>query len=305
MEGTVVLSGIMSRRKFREEYIQENGRHVLAPPDTHNRQDARRIFIATLSEITNAASRSLGRTVTLSAISQPRHFNDSTSEILAHAAIEVEPSFQPMQLIKSSTAVWLAYNFTSCAAFGLSTIDCDIEEDLHDIMTIQYHSGYLEVAVISVDAATVNVVDHLRFFDLGESVIEEPASYSWVNWLLQVHRDETLSQRIANHYIDIEEKLHAFIEKQRLSADDFDRLDCLRAVVFSGDASESGFKSLRVATSAALGSHKSKIRDDLDPHYVEALGAGQRGRHALIVPGFVVDDHHANVRGVFSYHDEL
>lgn len=236
----------------------------------------------------------LGHTVELFTISQPRHFNDSTYRVLADAAAELEPNFQPMQIIRLTTAARLAYNLTSCAAFRLATADCDIDEDLHSIINVDYHTGYLEIIMAHVDAITLNVVAHIRYTDLGELGAEVRRSISWLDWMMGSQEPMSSSNAATSHYAHIETKFASFLEEQRRASKDFDHLDCLRAVTLSGDSSASAFRSLKVAVSAALGSHRSKIRDEIDPLYLGAVGAGNRGRHQLHTPGFLEDTFDTN-----------
>ena len=63
--------------------------------------------------------------------------------------------------------------------------------------------------------------------------------------------------------------------------------DYLRAVVLSGEASDSGMEEMRLALASALPEYQGKFRMSLDPHFVGAFGAAQRARHISQNPKFL------------------
>jgi hypothetical protein len=66
-----------------------------------------------------------------------------------------------------------------------------------------------------------------------------------------------------------------------------DALSYLRAVVLSGEASDSGMEEMRLALAFALPEYQDKFRMSLDPHFVGAFGAAQRARHIVQNPKFL------------------
>lgn len=294
----------MASRRAGKQYILQGGVLIPAPPDTHNLQEAKGIFAAALTDIKDIAAARLGHTLKIVTISQPRHFNDSTWYAVAQAAAELEPNFQPMQIIRFSTAARLAYNLTSCAAFALSAAECDIDEDPNYIINVEYHTGYLEIVMAHVDSRSLDVAAHARYADLGELGANVRRSNSWLDWTMGTQHISS-SDAAFSHYTHIEKKLASFLEEQQRASEGSDPLDWLRAITLSGDASPSSFRSLKVAVSAALGSHRSKIRDDIEPLYVGAVGAGNRGRHQLLTPGFLDDGIYAKDVKEYPEHDEL
>lgn len=67
-------------------------------------------------------------------------------------------------------------------------------------------------------------------------------------------------------------------------------LEYLRAIVLSGEASNSGMDEMRRALTAALNflpEYHTKLRMSLDPHFVGAFGAAQRARHIIQNPQFL------------------
>jgi hypothetical protein len=66
-----------------------------------------------------------------------------------------------------------------------------------------------------------------------------------------------------------------------------DALSYLRAVVLSGEASDSGMEEMRLALASALPEYQDKFRMSLDSHFVGAFGAAQRARHIVQNPKFL------------------
>ncbi|KAL8976283.1 MAG: hypothetical protein Q9205_007676, partial [Flavoplaca limonia] len=91
------------------------------------------------------------------------------------------------------------------------------------------------------------------------------------------------------HYANIENTLSDFLMKQESVLRGFKWWDTVRAVVISGDASELGLQGLRGCVDNALDQHKDQMRDSIDPLYVEAMGAAQRGQHQVLNPRFLDD----------------
>ena len=298
----------MIRRRYDGDYlILADGSFVSAPPDTHDLEKVTKIFSTALRDVKNAVAARLGHTLEIVTISQPRHFNDSSHEALASAAQELEPHFQPMQIINFNTAARFAYNLTSCAGFGLSAAECEAADDLHFIINVEYYTSYLEIVMAYAHDIALNVKAHVLFMDLGEGMIKSHKSNTWLE-RIKGPQHKIPSNATLQHYQNIEQKLAHFLEEQQHApVEGYNNLDDLRAVILSGDAPPLGFESLKTAVAAALGSCKGKLRSTIDPLYVGAVGAGERGRHQFLTPGFF-DDHYCPSKvddHSYREHDEL
>ena len=250
-----------------------------------------------------AVATALSHNPKILTISQPRHFNNTSYLAVARAADIIEPPFQPKQIIRFNTAARLAYNFTACAAFGLPAIDCNIDEDSSYMINVEYHTAYLEIVLGYMDAVGLNVEAHVRYPELGGWVVDNSKSTHWLDGMQGSQRTLFLEKR-QKHYKAIEEKIIIFMEEHQKALEGFNRLDDLRAIILSGDASPSAFESLKSAITTAAGRHKDKIRDSIDPLYVGAIGAGERGRHQSLTPGFLESQIDTNIIEHVS-HDEL
>ena len=284
---------IFIRHRYDGEYlVLENRTLVPAPPDTHDVQSATKIFTTALRDVKNAVGTRTGRNLRFQTISLPRHLNDSSFLAVADAAAKVEPQFSPMQIIKFNNAARLGYNLTSCASFGLSASECDVDEGPHYIIQIEYHKSYLEIVMADVGDLTFLIEAHVRFMDLGEAAAttaHSKKSSTWLDWIPALQRTPPSNTTFITHYSTIETKITDFLKDHDYPPTGYNNLDDLRAVTLSGSASPSAFASLKTAVSAALGHREDKIRDTIEPLYVGAIGAGQRGRWQLRTPGFLDD----------------
>ena len=299
------------RKRFDGEYlVLENGTLVPAPPETHDLPSATKMFTTALRDLKNAVATQADRNLKFQTISIPQYFNDSSFHAVADAAADVEPHFSAMQIIKFNYAAREGYNLTSCTSFGLAASECDIDDGPHFIIQIDYHTSYLEIVMADVGDLTFGIEAHARYKDLGEAAaaITFPPNKlkTWRDWIPRSQRRLPANTTL-NHYTTIEAKLTNFLKQHEYTPTGFNRLDDLRAVTLSGSASASGFESLRNVVAAALGHRKDKIRATIEPHYVGAIGAGQRGRWQLRNPGFL-DDFMSTMREgtpSFREHDEL
>lgn len=191
--------------------------------------------------------------------------------------MQIEPSIkQPWQVIDSVSAAWLAYDLNSCAGFGLEQNACDLEEGFHLIFVVEYNGEYLELTVAEVTGDTCGIHGQIRLHALGAAALDHTPS------------KET-------HYQRVRDALQAFMADRHLTPDHYLEWSSLRAVVISGDAPESAFGDLLRWIPAALGKHKDKIRNSVDPQYVGAVGAAHRGRHHFLTPGFLDDIDSSNI----------
>lgn len=260
-----------------------------------------------MRKIQEAASEALQRPVQIASISVPQHFNDSSKFAVIEALREVEPSYrQPWQVIKSVGATWLAYGLHTCEALGLNHDTCDIDEGPHRVLIVEYRETYLQIFIADVGADTCNIETHIRYNNLGENAILDVANHAnregGIQKVLQNDDSDAATTSQKKHFAKIENTLSDFLMERESKSAYPDWWDDVRAVVISGDASESGLQRLRSCVDGALGQHKDKTRDSIHPLYVEAMGAAQRGRHQILNPRFLDDIVSSNI---VIEHDEL
>ena len=260
-----------------------------------------------MRNVQEAASERLQRPLQIAAISIPHHFNDSSAFAVIEAFKEVEPAYkQPMQVIRSGAAAWLAYELNTCEAFGLNHNTCDIDEDSHRIIIVEYRENYLQLFIAEVGAETCNINTNVRYGNLGEDAILDAFANDSVQERIRqkiLHNQESDAAKNIRmeHYAKIEYTLSDFLMEQESATRDFDWWDIVRAVVISGDASELGMQRLRSCVDNALRQHQVQTLDSIDPLYVEAMGAAQRGRQLILNPRLLDD----MVFSLIPEHDEL
>ena len=254
-----------------------------------------------------AASQTLQRRLQIATVSVPQHFNDSSALAVVEAFKEVEPSYQqPWQVIRSGAATWLAYGLYTCEALGLNHGNCDVDDDLNTMIMVEYDEAYLQLSTADVGSITCNIETRVRYADLGENaILDAVANASQEAGIRQkTLQGEDSGSAITTekrHYANIENTLSDFLMEQESAPRGFNWWETVRAVVISGDASESGLQGLRGCVDNALGQHKDKMWDTIDPLYVEATGAAQRGQHQVLNPRFLND----MVFSLIPEHDEL
>lgn len=270
---------------------------------------AQAIFVDALRKVQEAASEALQRPVQIASVSIPQHFNHSSTETVMEAFKEVEASYrQPWQVIRSVAATGLAYRLNTCEAFGLDNDTCDIDEGPHLVIMVEYRETYFQLFVADLGAETVNIMAHVRYKNLGENAILDVANHANREGRAQkiLQNDDDRDAAIAiekKHFAKMENVLSEFLMKCETTSGYPDWWDDVRAVVINGDASESGLQRLRSSVDGALGQHKDKLLDSIDPLYVEARGAAQRGRHQVLNPSFLVDK--SPMGNIIVEHDEL
>lgn len=211
-----------------------------------------------------------------------------------------------MQVIRSGAATWLAYELHTCEAFGLNHDTCDIDEDSHQVIIVEYRETYLQLSIAEVGAETCIVNTNVRYINLGEdAILDAVANDSLQGRIRQkvLHNEESdaASNLRMQNYAKIEYTLSDFLMEQESAIRDFDWWDIVRALIISGDASESGLQRLRLCVDNALGQHQIQTLDVIDPLYVEAIGAAQRGRQLISNPRLLDD----MVFSLIPEHDEL
>ncbi|KAL9623947.1 MAG: hypothetical protein Q9204_007909 [Flavoplaca sp. TL-2023a] len=290
-----------------EWYVRERGSLVPSPSDLHDHDRTQSIFVDALRTIQEAASQTLQRPLQIATVSVPEHFNDSSALAVIEAFKEVEPSYkQPWQVIKSGAATWLAYGLYTCEALGLNHDDCDVDYDLNTMIMVEYDETYLQLSTANVGSVTCNIETRVRFADLGENAkldaVANASQEAGIQQKILQNEDSGSATTVQKkHYANIENTLSDFLMEQESAPRGFNWWDTVRAVVISGDASESGLQGLRGCVDNALGQHRDKMRDSIDPLYVEAMGAAQRGQHQVLNPRFLDDI----VFSLIPEHDEL
>ncbi|KAL8768083.1 MAG: hypothetical protein Q9209_005626 [Squamulea sp. 1 TL-2023] len=157
---------------------------------------------------------------------------------------------------------------------------------------VQHSETYLQLFIADVGADTCNIISSVRYSDLGENAMLDTPKANWAGKMQEVLQNDDLHAATTtrdDHYTKIQSTLTDFLAKNELTPDYPDWWDYVRAVIISGDASELGLQRLRSSVNGALSQHKDKTRDSIDPLYVEAMGAAQRGRHQILTPGFLDD----------------
>lgn len=81
----------------------------------------------------------------------------------------------------------------------------------------------------------------------------------------------------------------------------------VQAVVFSGEATKDAFEKVRHTLEGALPELKDRFRFSLDPFWVSAIRAAQRGRHIVLHPDFLrpLDFHYMDYYDDDEYQKEL
>ena len=151
----------------------DGGTLISAPPDTHDTDEAERIFTEALTNIQDAAESALGESIPIMALTVPHHFNTSTWRSVLAAATKVAPQIeQPWQLVPWAHAARLAYGLTSCEALDMANSECDMKEDQHEIIFLDRGSDSLELSAADFDEHITDLEHHLRVTGLGEDDAE-------------------------------------------------------------------------------------------------------------------------------------
>lgn len=128
-------------------YVEDDrGALVLAPPEQHDDEKAKRIFSEALTTIKNASLTSLDKWVPIGAISYPQHLNDSSRYALFETATGLEPSlFRSWQFRKFLHYARLAYSLDTCLGIGLNSTDCSVDDVGSEAIFINFEKQSLEL----------------------------------------------------------------------------------------------------------------------------------------------------------------
>ncbi|KAL9001475.1 MAG: hypothetical protein Q9169_000050 [Polycauliona sp. 2 TL-2023] len=273
----------------REWYIRE-GASLVPAPEIYDHDRANATFVDALRQIQEAASKDLHNPAAIAAVSIPQHFNDSSAYSVMKALEDVEPFYkQPSQVIRTVRAHWMAHGLHTCEGLGLSHDTCDIDEDEHRIIMVEYRENYLQLFIVDVYAEAIGIENQARYNDLGENTIEDvvaDANRTGRDRQRILHDDDSGAATIIEeqHNAKIEDTVSRFLMKSGSTYKYPGWWDDVRAVVISGDASESGLQRFRLAVDGALGQHKNLTREFIDPFYMDAMGAAQRGLQVVLNP---------------------
>ena len=259
---------------------EDGGTLIAAPPDTHDNDEAERIFTEALTNLQDAAKSALGKSVPIVALTIPRHFNTSTWRSVFAAATKVAPQIeQPWQLVPLAHAARLAYAMTSCEGLNITGGECDMEEGLHEIMFLDRGSDSLELSVADFTEQITSVEHHLRLTGLSEDESE--------NSMKVREALENLTSR-------------AFVAESPRK----NRFESLRAIIISGDASPSAIQALHVEVRRISGLENSIVRSSIDPMFVGAVGAAHQAMLFALNPEELQDTNCPGHAPDFV-HDEL
>ncbi|KAF3480697.1 uncharacterized protein GIQ15_06044 [Arthroderma uncinatum] len=253
-------------------YIRDGESFVEIPPDPKNNPEVEDILTTAIQNIRKEITNSLGKPLDITSISIPNHFNGTSAEIVTKVAMANEKGIiRPWQVRRKFNVVRLAYGLNSCEGFGLDPDTCD-DEDLDNVMFIDYNKAYLELLLASIGEFGCGALDSVRLYKLGakrlESSEDSLEKYQHeIQGAIQNFKDKN-SVRIANYSTTVE---------------------LILAIVMSGDAPRPAFLNIRDAITAVLPEHRAKIRDSVDPLFTEAVGAAHWAKLQALKPEMLQD----------------
>ena len=321
-----------------EWYIAQGNDLIPAPPEDHNDHGARMIFERALSAVKEQVSQSLGRPIEIATISRPTFFNDSSTMALLEAFKAVEPAYlRPWQTIDSSNAARLGYDLASCRGFGLGQ-NCDLD-DIYRVILIDYNDSYLDFELLEIDLeiGTSFVKGRHRHSHLGARCSSDFIQFGGddstgsVARFLASYLPRQLQSNLGSkpnfdaisragcragegkHSQSLQKAFKVFLKGHDLGDQAAEekataksgQWEMVRAIVVTGDASETALAQMREQVAGSIPQDlllHGIFKDDIDPLYVRAVGAGHRGRHQLMTPGFMDD---IDEGFILPLHDEL
>ncbi|CZR58727.1 uncharacterized protein PAC_08619 [Phialocephala subalpina] len=157
----------------------------------------------------------------------------------------------------------LAYDLDSYEGLGYSA-DCDIGEMDSLVLVVDYQRAYLEVSLAYATDPINMIEESYRYDGFGGQGESSPTS-----------------SELSTLEAKVKEMLAKQMKKNRPLKSNFNDV---RAVVFSGEATKDGFEKVKHTLEGALPGLKNRFRFSLDPFWVGAIGATQRGRHVALNP---------------------
>jgi hypothetical protein len=104
---------------------------------------------ASLQKVKDIAGKALGKSLTLTSVAVPQHFNQSMSSPVWAAVKHEEGMLRPWQKRPYYQAARLAYHLNSCEGFGLDP-SCSIDDDTHLILFVDHNLEYVEFYLAEV-----------------------------------------------------------------------------------------------------------------------------------------------------------
>ncbi len=224
------------------------------------------VFIEALHNVQDAAWNAHGQEVMVNALCIPDHLNDSSRRSIFDAVEEVGwRTHLPSQLVWWLNAARLAYGFNSCQAFGLTQNDCDIDDGPHEVVYVDYQPDALELKV--ADVTEYGAVSRYR---ARLSLADD---------------DERILSKIESVLAKLTQSSTFVSEQPR-----FGHFHFLRATIVSGEVSQPSMEELHNALVEPFPGQESKIRDNINPLYVGAVGAASQARWFTLHPEVFGDD---------------
>lgn len=143
--------------------------------------------------------------------------------------------------------------------------DCDIDEGPHQVIYVDYQPDALELKV-------ADVTEYGAFSEYRARVS-------------LADDDERNLSKIGNALTKLTQS-STFVDEQVR----FDRFHFLRAIVVNGEVLQPSMEELHNALVEAFPGQESKIRDNINPLYVGAIGAAFKARWFTLHPEVFRDD---------------
>ncbi|KAL2067985.1 hypothetical protein VTL71DRAFT_16083 [Oculimacula yallundae] len=235
-----------------------------------NTPQVKSLFQTLYTSTRSAVETQLSRPVQLSLISYPQHLHGLPwMNPLCYTALEVYPEITNFLQIRSYTkSIRQAYGFNSAEGLGYEPgLDLDTVNPL--LVHIEYQKAYLTVSIMAVE---VEINMRERDFRVdgfgGKQFAASPAEIS------------DLTQRFKT-LIDDQIRDNRYWQTQ---------LSDFRSIILSGEAPASEFALIHEAVIKAVPEFAGRLRSEIDPLWVAAVGAAvQAKKHAIEPPGSYVD----------------
>lgn len=157
-----------TRQMHGQWYIRDGESLIPTPEDAQNDTKVEAPFTSALSDIKDAAMKTLKRSVDITSISVPQYFNRSSTSYIKHAALNAERLFtRPWQAKPFFNAVRLANGLNFCKGSGPGPASCHIEDDPHVFIFADYHKEYLEFVIVDVEDEMYEIINSTRLENLG------------------------------------------------------------------------------------------------------------------------------------------
>ncbi|KAH8803581.1 hypothetical protein F5884DRAFT_509941 [Xylogone sp. PMI_703] len=241
--------------------------------DSFTDSELRALFTNTLFQAKEATSVILKRSFTINSVVVPQHMCwTHTITLLREIAIELGFVNGIQGVTCAMDGARLAYDLDSCAGLRLDDEECDMR-GTNFIMVLNYDENCLSVTMLDTGELYFNPYRTTHYPQYGE------ASGSILN-----------STKLKELSEDLSIFLEKLAEDVRYEWNITEPLQYLRAIVLSGEASNSAMEEMRSALPSVLLEYQDKLRISLDPNFVLAFGAAQRARHFIHDPRYMEPD---------------